>query len=159
MHKFIFCMLFSSSTSQWKKIMGFLVAKYFDKFWSISTFLCSFLSSKIPKASVLIRNTMLFLQISIMLVCPKYVHLLLLICCSAEKLPCCGLTCRLLLHVDTIAWPTCYWPRKLSQGARVQRYWKEKWSETATAPVLNFLFSHAITEWKIEWKCLAIDLS
>nr|XP_020154908.1 uncharacterized protein LOC109740284 isoform X1 [Aegilops tauschii subsp. strangulata] len=26
----------------------------------------------------------------------------------AEKLPCCGLTWRLLLHVDTIAGPTCY---------------------------------------------------
>ncbi|XP_040246421.1 uncharacterized protein [Aegilops tauschii subsp. strangulata] len=33
-------------------------------------------------------------------------------CCLStsfpEKLPCCGLTWRLLLHVDTIAGPTCY---------------------------------------------------
>ena len=81
---------------------------------------------KFPKHQYFVSGyTMLVLQISIMLVCPKCVHLLLLICCSAEKLPCCGLTWRRLLHVDTIAGPTCYWPRKLPQGARVQRYWRK----------------------------------
>ena len=110
---------------------------------------------KFPKHQYFVSGyTMLFLQISIMLVCPKCVHLLLLICCSAEKLPCCGLTWRLLLHVDTIAGPTCYWPRKLPQGARVQRYWKEKLLQVWTSYSVMLLLSENGVKVYCNWSVL-----
>jgi len=66
-----------------------------------------------------------FCKFPLCLYVQKCVQLLLLTSCSAEKLPCRGMTSRLLLHVDTIVGLTCYWPRKLPQGARVQRYWRK----------------------------------
>ena len=71
-----------------------------------------------------------------------------------EKLPCRGLTSRLLLHVDTIAGLMCYWPRKLPQGARVQRYRKEKRLQFWTSYSVMLLLSENGVKVYCNWSVL-----